>query len=101
MIPRPAYITSGPHLSGYTVTLGYESLAEASEAHAALAAPQVGMSEANAQKTPPPNAGEGLIPLRSRNRTDCPGCGVASGYMHKADCPVLAQALRSNSPEAG
>ncbi len=37
MIPAPAYITSGPHLSGYRVTLGYETLTDAQDAHEALA----------------------------------------------------------------
>lgn len=37
MIPAPAYITSGPHLSGYQVTLGYPTLKEAQDAHEALA----------------------------------------------------------------
>ena len=36
MIPKPCYITSGPHLSGYRVTLGYETLAEAQDAHEAI-----------------------------------------------------------------
>lgn len=36
-LPPPAYITSGPHLSGYQVTLGYSTLAEAQDAHSFLA----------------------------------------------------------------
>lgn len=35
--PKPAYITSGPHLSGWRVTLGYSTMAEAQDAHTALA----------------------------------------------------------------
>jgi hypothetical protein len=36
--PPPLFITSGGHLSGFRVSLGYETLAEASDAHAFLAA---------------------------------------------------------------
>lgn len=39
-LPKPAYVSSGPHLSGYRVTIGYETLAEAQDAHAALCQPQ-------------------------------------------------------------
>lgn len=48
-IPRPAYITSGPHLSGYQVKLGYETLAEAQDAHQAIATQQSPISGEGAE----------------------------------------------------
>lgn len=38
-LPKPAYVLSGPHLSGHRVILGYETLTDAQNAHAALAHP--------------------------------------------------------------
>lgn len=56
MIPAPAYITSGPHLSGFQVTLGYPTLKEAQDAHEALAKATtenaVGTSAASAPNHP-------------------------------------------------
>lgn len=35
-LPPPAYVTSGPHLSGFRVSLGYTTLKDAQAAHSAL-----------------------------------------------------------------
>lgn len=37
-VPKPAYIMSQPHLSGFRVIIGYETLADAQAAHSVLAA---------------------------------------------------------------
>lgn len=42
-LPLPRYVLSGPHLSGYRVVLGYETLADAQDAQAALALPMGGV----------------------------------------------------------
>lgn len=42
-LPLPRYVLSGPHLSGYRVVLGYETLADAQDAQAALALPMDGV----------------------------------------------------------
>lgn len=39
-LPKPAYVLSEPHLSGYRVVIGYETLTEAQNAQAALCQPQ-------------------------------------------------------------
>ena len=39
-LPKPAYVMSEPHLSGYRVIIGYETLVDAQEAQAALSKPQ-------------------------------------------------------------
>ncbi len=39
-LPQPAYVMSKPHLSGYRVIIGYETLSEAQDAQAALCQPQ-------------------------------------------------------------
>lgn len=44
-LPKPAYVLSGPHLSGHRVILGYETLTDAQNAHAALAHPPAQSSE--------------------------------------------------------
>lgn len=38
--PKPAYVVSEPHLSGYRVIIGYETLSDAQAAQAALSKPQ-------------------------------------------------------------
>lgn len=51
MIPRPAYILSEPHLSGYRVILGYETLADAQAAHQVLATSTRGIANGDEPKT--------------------------------------------------
>lgn len=38
-IPKPAYVISEPHLSGWRVIIGYQALSDAQDAQAAIAAP--------------------------------------------------------------
>lgn len=38
-LPKPVYVMSEPHLSGYRVIIGYETLSEAQDAQAALCQP--------------------------------------------------------------
>lgn len=75
-------------------------------------ASQVGMSDSECTKTPPPNAGEGLerdypaefeawwATYRHRNRDAAP-YSVKKQIAFDAFYFAAAQALRSNSPEAG
>lgn len=39
-LPQPAYVMSEPHLSGYRVIIGYETLTDVQNAQAALCKPQ-------------------------------------------------------------
>ncbi len=39
-LPQPSYVMSEPHLSGYRVIIGYETLSDAQAAQAALCKPQ-------------------------------------------------------------
>lgn len=45
-IPKPAYVMSEPHLSGWRVVLGYETLADAQAAQSAVSAPEACEGEA-------------------------------------------------------
>lgn len=48
-LPKPCYVMSEPHLSGYRVVLGYETLTEAQDAQSALAASPPAREEAPAE----------------------------------------------------
>lgn len=39
-LPKPAYVMSEPHLSGWRVVLGYETLADAQAAQSAVSVPE-------------------------------------------------------------
>ena len=39
-LPKPAYVKSEPHLSGWRVVLGYETLADAQAAQSAVSVPE-------------------------------------------------------------
>lgn len=45
-LPKPAYVMSEPHLSGWRVVLGYETLADAQAAQSAVSAPEAREGEA-------------------------------------------------------
>lgn len=68
-LPKPAYVMSEPHLSGWRVVLGYETLAEAQAAQSAVSAPEAREGEAVAWACATCNSPRAVNP--------CPKCGTA------------------------
>lgn len=96
ILARSGYVTSGPHLSGYRLTLGFETLAEVSEAHQAIADLKIGAVETSVCRWLRSDRGDGhlsafveancgvsfRIPTGvERDYKFCPACGKRTAWL--------------------
>ena len=105
-LPKPCYVMSEPHLSGYRVVLGYETLTEAQDAQSALAASPPAREEAPAEGAGDDAQWLWRIPGRNwvleRTEPDVVREARVNGEWVKTEVIALsALRNRTSEPEAG